>query len=417
MKTRLRIHPAVLENAGWFLVSLAMAFFVWVVAVTQSDPIQQRQFLQIPIHIDPDPGLSITGTPQHTARVNVRAQKSVLDVLTPDDINVSADVAGLKAGTYVVELKTQVARRASADPQPAQITVTLEDIQSRQVKVQAKFAADPPPGFEHDDPTFARNQVLVTGAASKVSQVVAAQVALDLSQQRNPLQQDAKLVPVDVDGNIVNDVTIDPQVVNVTVNVRQRDDVKQVPVMPNILVGSLPDGYILTSISYSPKMILVSGTQTDLSSLPSTFFTTPIDLTDHRSNFEVSVPVQLPSNNLLPLSGQDVTVSIGISAPTANRQFDNVPVSIIGLPSGYQATLVPSTVTVLVTGPQPVVNVLQASDLQVVVDLSKAAEGKQTVVPVVSVKDGQLAADNLSILPADLDVEIVPVAESTPTPQ
>src|SRR5262249_8986696 len=119
---------------------------------------------------------------------------------------------------------------------------------------------------------------------------------------------------------------------------------------------------------------------------------------------------------LLPLSGQNITVSIGISAPTSNRQFDNVPISVVGLASGYKATLIPPTVTVLVTGPQPIVDVLQASDLQVVVDLSKFGEGKQTVVPVVTVKEGQLLPENLSILPADIDVEIVPVAEATPSP-
>jgi YbbR domain-containing protein len=410
------LNRTVIENLGWFLASLVLAFFVWVIAISQSDPIQQRQFSQIPVRIEPDPGFLVTNNPPRTVRVNVRAQSSVLDVLTPDDIVVRADLAGKKAGTYLVELQTQIARRAIIDTQPTQITVTLEEVQARQVKVQSMITADPPVGFEHEAPTFSKNQVLVSGAQSQVAQVATAEVQLDLSQQRSALQQDIKLVPVDQNGKIVDGVTVDPQSVTVQVNVRQREDVKQVPVMPNILVNTLPQGYVLTSVSYSPKMILVSGSQADLATLPGTFFTAPVDLTDRTSNFDVTVPVQLPNSNLLALSGQNVTVSVGISAPTANRQFDNIPVGVIGLQKDYRAQLSPDRVTVIVTGPQPIVGTLKASDLQVVVDLNGMSAGKQTIVPVVSVVQGKIAAENMSVLPADIDVEVIPQAEATTTP-
>jgi YbbR domain-containing protein len=412
------LNRIVLENFFWFLVSLALAFMVWVIAIAQTDPIQERLFTQIPVLIsDPDSGLLITNNPTSTVRISVRAQQSVLDSLTKDDFTVRASLSGLGEGTHVVELTAQSTRRAVVDPQPTQITVVLERVEARKVPVTTLITKELAVEYEIvDQPTFDENQVEVSGPASKVGQVVAAQANLDLSQQRNPLEQEVRLIPVDTTGATVEGVTITPQSVMVSVNIRQRADIRQVSVRPQILFDTLPEGYSLSSINYSPQTILISGSQADLANLPNTLDTEPIDLTDRTSDFEVTVSVKLPAGDLLVIGGQTISVSVGMTAPITNRQFDSVPVTVIGLNVEHTAQIAPDTVTVVITGPRAQLEALTVENIQVVVDLNGLEAGNYSVPLRVSITQGAIPAENISVLPANVDVVVQSGAEVTPEP-
>ena len=414
-----RITRALLDNAIWFAGSLVLAFFVWVIATFQSDPIQQARFPErVDIRMTPDAGLLIISPQQQnrTASLVIRAPKSVYDLLSTEEIEVWADLSGLGPGEHTVELQARLARPQASviDISPSLMRLTLEAADQRQIPLRAVVTNEPPAGYSREEPVFDvnLNQVLVSGPASKVDEVVAAQVSLDLGQQRNPYQADMKLSPVDADGNTVADVTLDPQIVHVTVAIRRRDDVREVAVRPTI-EGTPPEGYVLNALSYDPQVILVSGSPTQLANLPETLSTQPISLSDRTTNFEVEVPVVLPDNNLLVLSGQNVTVSVEISPLTASREFDAIPVEVLGLPDGHVAHLAPSEVTVLLTGPQPQLDPLQTSDIRVSIDLNGLKDGTYTLKPTVSISQGQLPAESISVLPAEIDVEL---SGDTPTP-
>lgn len=406
----------ILENAVWFVISLALALVVWIIAVTQSDPIEQRLFPGIPIQIAPDDGLLITSSVARTASVTVRAPGTVLNSLAvgagDSDIVVRANLSGLRAGTHIVELTPEIAARqgraVAVDTRPRQITITLENIEQKQIPLQAAVTAPPPAGYRYNDPVFDidLNQVLVTGPASKVEQVVAAQVELDLSQQRNPLELTLASVPVDTQGNPVPDVTIEPQNVTAIVDIQQRNDVREVRVTPNILVETLPEGYVLNSISYDPQVVIVSGSPDRLAAISGTFLTTPINLIDRTEDFVVTVPVQVPQNDLFVISGQSVTVSVGISALTATRPFDRVPINVIGLDENLTAELAPEDVTVLISGPQLSLGDLSANHIQVTVDLNGLGVGNYQIEPTTSITTGEIPEATISVLPAQIDVQI-----------
>jgi YbbR domain-containing protein len=401
------------DNLIWFAGSLVLAFFVWVIATLQSDPIQQQRFSRLEVRMNPPAGLIIT-TPaanNRLASVIVSAPRSVLDLLTSEEIAVSADLSSLGPGDHTVDLQVSLARQPAsvADTIPRVMHVIMEEAAQRQIPLRAVVTGEPPAGYTRDEPVFDvnLNQALVSGAASKVAEVVAAQVELDLRQQRNPYEADLRLVPVDADGNSVAGVTLDPQVVHVSVDIRRRDDVREISVRPNI-VGTPPVGYVLNALSYDPQAVLVSGAPAQLAALPDTLSTAPIDLSDRTTSFQVSVPVVLSDESLLLLSGQNVTVSVEISAVTGSRQFDAIPVEVLGLTDGLAAHLAPNQVSVLVTGPQPQLDALNTDEIRVALDLNGLVVGNYTLTPSVSIGQGQISASSISVLPAEIDVEIVP---------
>lgn len=413
------ISRAVLDNLVWFAGSLMVAFFVWLIATIQSDPIQQARFPgRVDIQMTPDSGLLLVDASSETASTVIRAPRSVFDLLSLDEIDVWADLSGLGPGEHPVALQASLARQQAnvVDISPSVIRITLEEAAQRQVPLRAVVTGEPPAGYAREEPIFDvnLNQVLVSGPASNVNEVIAAQVSLDLSQQRNPYQADLRLVPVDAEGNPVSDVTLDPQVVHVTTVIRRRDDVREVAVRPR-LVGSLPDGYVLNALSYDPTSILVSGSAAQLNNLPDTLSTEVIDLNNRTSSFEVSVPVRLPQDDLLALSGQNITVTVEVAPLMSSRQFDNILVETLGLAENYRAALAPNRVTVLLTGPQPQLDALKSSDIRVSIDLNGLLTGNYTIVPTVSVSQGQIPSVGVSVLPAEIDVEIMDGLTVTPT--
>ncbi len=418
----------ILNNLVWFVGSMILAFFIWMIATLQSDPIQQQRYRErVPVHMNADTGLLITypATANRQASVVIRAPSSVLDLLTSDEIVVSADLTGLTAGDHTVELKATLARQQTTvvDISPHQMHVVLEEATQRQVPLRAVVTGEPPAGYSRGEPVFNvnLNQVLASGASTKVNEVVAAQVELDLRQQRNPLEVDLRLTPVDADGNAVSDVTLDPQVVRVSVNIRRREDVREVSVRPNVQ-GMPPDGYVLNTLSYAPQSVLVSGTPRLLATLEDTLSTQAIDLSNHTTSFEVSVPVILPNSDLLLLSGQNITVSVEIKPVTTSRQFEAIPVKILGIDSNSNLSvkIAPNTVSVLVNGPQEAVNQLTADDVKVVLDLNGLAPGNYTLPLNASVGQGQIPNEGVSVLPGEVDIQImdnsIPTPEVTDTP-
>jgi YbbR domain-containing protein len=422
MHKPLRFNRALFDNMVWFAGSMVLAFFIWVIATIQSDPIQQGRFAgRVDVQMSPDTGLLITNPPptNRTASVVVRAPRSTFDLLSNDEINVWADLAGLGPGEHLVELQASLARPQATviDISPSVIRVTLEESAQRQIPLRAVVTREPPAGYAREEPVFdvTLNQVLVSGPASKVEEVVAAQVSLDLSPQRNPYDSDARLTAVDSDGDTVDEVTIDPQVVHVTVPIRRRDDVSEIEVRPQ-LIGSLPDGYILNGISSEPSTILVSGSPDQLQELPDRLSTQSIDLSNRTSSFELSVPVLLPNNDLLVLSVPNITVSIEITPLMTSRQFDNIPVEVLGVTDGYTANLIPDSITVVVTGPQPQLDPLREADIRITLDLNGLLDGDYSLTPVVTIGQGEFSSAGVSILPPTVDVVITMAVSETAEP-
>jgi YbbR domain-containing protein len=404
------LREFILENILWFLGSLALAFLVWMTAVTQTDPIEQWRLVErAQIRVSPDPGLIITNGDSltSTASVQLRGQRSVRQLITADDVVVSADLSGVGQGTHVVPLRAEVARHATViDLSPRQITVNLEVREERLKDLQVVVTTEPPAGFTRGETQTDVLQVTVSGPASRVTQVAMTQVQVDLGQQRTAFEDDIRVVPVDSEGNPVSGVTLDPSVVNVRIAVGQRPDVREVRVRPNV-VGELSEGYLLTSFSYDPQVIFVTGPARLLESLPESLFTAPIDLSGRTSDFELSVPVELPDPELVAITGQNINVTVGITTQTITKQFDRVPIEVIGLSEGVQAVLAPAEVTVLVTGPQPLLEDLEASGVRTIVDVSGLrADDNYQLTPVATLRQGQTGNANISLLPVEIDVRL-----------
>lgn len=411
----------VLENLAWLIGSLLLAIFVWISATVEQNPVQVSRFPQrVPIQIETDEGMIVTNSPITSAQVVLRAEASVWETLETQDINIVADLRGKSPGTYVAELQIDVAtsrRVVVEDFQPRQITVAIDQAAEALIPVEIEMRNNPPTGFEVTETTFDTPEVRITGPAGAVSRVVAAQASVNLLNERNPLTRtDVRLLPVDAQGQIISGVQLAPETVDISIDIQPGADFREVFVTPNI-VGEPSPGYVIYSITYDPQTILVSGRPSALEQLPGTIQTSALYLTGRTESFTQTLSVELPEDVFLPTE-QNVTVTVQIDALTASRRFDHLPVQVQGLGAGLQASVAPSEVTMLITGPQPVLDTLTPGNISILADLSNLAPGNHQVQLNAVVNREGLSNAVISVLPAILEVQITPnAAPPTQTPQ
>lgn len=410
------INQFIASNLVWFLASLILAAWVWYIATAESDPIQQRRFRALPVQFDIDEGYIVTNNPTTTASVTVVGQQSVIELLTNDDIVVRVNLHGLGEGTHIVPLSATINRQnALADTQPTQISVTLERVVAIQKPIELRILEPPPTDFSYDDPPqLDIRQAEVRGAGSQVNRVDRLIAEIDLSDYRNPVELSANLTPIDVDGNVVSNVSLNPNSTNVSVNIFRRDDVRQVSVSPRILVSTLPRGYLLSSLSYEPQIIFVGGAPAQLDAIGDTFFTEAIDLTNRTTSFEINVPIELPDSGLLILDSPNlVNVKVEIVPQTSVEQIDNIPIEIIGLDSGLTATSSPLTLSVVLNGPIAILDQIEPTNVKAVIDLAGLEAGNYAIEPEILINQGQTQVDSITLLPPS--VEVIIRSNNTPT--
>ena len=409
---------AVAENLAWLAGCLLLAVFVWIAATVEQHPVEVGRFPQrVPIQILTDEGMIVTNSPSATVQVMLRTEAAVWDTLEVQDISVVADLRGKPPGTYTAELQIEVSttrRVVVEDFQPHQVTVALDQAAESLVPVDVDVRSNPPTGFEVVGITYDTPEVRVTGPAALVSRVTAVQAPIQLRNERNPVTRaDVRLQAIDAQKQPVGGVQISPETVTLNIDIEPGADFREVFVTPNI-VGEPDRGYVVYSITYEPQTILVSGRPTALEQLPGTIPTAPLDLSGRTGSFTQVLPVELPDDVFLPAE-QNVTVTVQIDALTASRRFDHLPIQVQGLASGLQATVAPSEVTMLITGPQPVLDTLTPGDIAIQADLGGLAPGEHQVQLNAVVNRDGLNNATLSVLPQMLEVQIS-LSNETPTP-
>jgi YbbR domain-containing protein len=110
-----------------------------------------------------------------------------------------------------------------------------------------------------------------------------------------------------------------------------------------------------------------------------------------------------------------VLVQVSIAAIESSLAI-SLPVDIIGLSPGLEASSSPTTVDVILSGPVPILNTLGPTDVRVVVDLTGYDVGTYQFIPVVNILPDRVT--KVSMLPSTVEVTITiaPTPTQTVTP-
>jgi YbbR domain-containing protein len=399
------------------LMAFVMAAAVWIMAVTASDPMETKQFPNLlPIEIvGQDPTYIITSDVPTSESVTLSAPHSIWARLTTytNPVKVMIDISGLKAGTHEVPVQIQIfvkpVRIISFEPD--HVSINLEEITNKTMKITFKSTGEPAIGFRAETPTSDQDSAIITGASSLVDKVSSVEAVVDLMQARENISRTVELQALDNNGQAVSEVSITPKEVNVTQSIVALGGYRNV-VVKVLWTGQIAPGYRLTNISVFPPAVTVYSENPQLVlGLPGYIETLPLDLTGTKSDFQTQLELNLPMG-ISAVDQSAVTVQVGISAIEGSVTVSNITVEVTGLGEGLQAQISPWTVNVILSGPLPVLDQISGADIHVRIDLTGVGVGSYQKVPEVTITKSEVQVQ--SVVPGTLGVIVT--KSVTPTP-
>jgi YbbR domain-containing protein len=401
-----------------FLTALILAITVWIIAVTTSDPAENRSYPRnVPIEIvGQDTNLVMTSDLPSNVSIVLNTPQSVWDkmISAQSPVRAVVDPSGLQPGTHIVDLQIQVNIRPVkvVSYSPRTVSVTLESLSSKVIPLSLDIRGEPAIGYQVEDPVVDVKQITVTGPISQVDRVAEVRATLDINQTYEDISRMINVVALDENEVVINDVTLTPDRVEMFLEINQRYGYRNVIVSVTI-EGQVADGYRLTNISVIPLAVTVYSSNPQIvNDLPGYVQTMPLNLEGMKDDIDVSLLLDLPEGILVVGDNRTVLVRVSIAAVQSSMPIANLPIEIIGLPENLQAIIAPEMITLLISGPLPILDGIKPGDIRVVLDLTDYEVGTYQLEPVVELPSEEITVD--SIQPGLIDIEVI--IAPTPTP-
>ena len=405
----MRFFGNLIKNLPTLLTSILLALAVWVLAISNTDPVERRTYGR-PVEIEIsglDPSLVMINDLPERVSIILSAPSSTwaTDLSMNNAVRAVVDLSGLGEGTYEVPVRLQVDARPVRieNYSPNKVVVNLEKLLNKTFKINLTYSSAPPIGYDIGQTKLEPQTAVVSGPASQVDRVVEVRATVDLSQASQKINRDLTLVALDENGVKVDGISISPEKVNVQIEITQRGGYRNVTVKV-VTTGQVASGYRLTNISANPLVVTVFSTDTELiNNLPGYIETQPINLSGADESIEVSIPLNLPSG-VIVIGEPTVRVSVSISPIESSITLSNLPIELIGQRPEYEYSISPQQVDVIFSGPIPYLDKLSARDVRVILDLDEFMPGVYQVDPEVLIEMPGIQVE--SILPAAIEVEV-----------
>ena len=372
------------SNAGIKLLSLLIAFLLWLVVVSIDNPVMTLPFTSIPVTIENADVMEESGKAfelsdsSRMISISVRAERSVLSELSRDNFKATIDMTELEGNRVPIEVKaTRYADRIqSITPRQEYANVMIEDLKESQYKIQVEATGDVADGYTVGSRSLTTNVVRVSGPESVVSKIAKAVVRVNVSGMTSEIHTTEPVVLLNENGEPVDAsaLTMSVKESGATVDIWE---VKTVS-LTAAYTGTPALGYSATgNVETSVKTIDITGDSKTLSSVQSVSIPeSAVDITGAAGDVTVTVDISryLPSGiYLVDSSKSEVAVTVKLEA--AQNKTLAIPISNLTLenvPEGMTASLqnAAGVFTVDVQGLTSVLNTLVPADITGTADLS-----------------------------------------------
>jgi YbbR domain-containing protein len=297
-------------------VVLASLLYVGLVLAQNSKDLRA----QIPIEVRNQPGqAAYLGGIQYVTSIRYFAPVDVANRVASDTFKAWIDLSSATPdSTNDIVVKVNV---SSPDPQvqvldwsPRQISVRLEPLTSKSVRVEV-VTGPAPPGLVVHTPILDIEQVNVAGTQSAVSQVASAVARVRIDPSGLKVDEQVDLIPVDIRGIEVGQVKLQPSSVHVTILVGNQLTSRTLPINA-VVVGTPATGFELGPVTLDTPTVTLEGDADALQSLIK-IDTLPLSISGAKGDVTGSVGLVLPAGvDVLGVSTVRITATIDATQET-----------------------------------------------------------------------------------------------------
>ncbi len=386
MKERLK------SNLGLKVLSVFLAFFVWLLVVNVSDPKQSgERTVQLEIINDDvltDAGLTYELAEKSSVTIDYTVHMRDSSQIQASDFRAYIDLADcnvLGAVPVRLEVLNNKDRVTNVHADPSVVHVVTEPLQKKEFQLKVAVEGEAAAGYEVNGYTTSCDSVWVSGPESLVGQITAVGIEVGVDGAAEDLTGTASPVFYDANGNPLNlgeRVSIDQEEIDYTVQVLK---VRQLALDFEV-GGNVAEGYRFTGIECDAKTISVVGLRSQLASITSVTIPSSVlnvdGLTEGKT-VEVDVSQYLPEGVRMVTDTGDTTIYVQLDVEKlSSREYlvDTRDIELIGSREGYGYTFAPEEMTVTVQGLEEDLDSLSEKDIKASLDVSAVETGTHPAV-------------------------------------
>lgn len=381
------------------LLSLFIAFTLWLYVITVVSPGSEETYYNIPVVFEgetvltEDRGMMITSSGEAvTVNLKLSGNRTDLAKVNPGNITIKVDLSkvydpGEHELSYSIVFPGDVPQGAltTESKYPETIKLTVEKRIKKPVEVQVNFTGSAAENFMADT----ENRLLdfpvinVTGPSSVVELIEHAKIDVDLTDRVESISENYRYTLCDVEGNPVDVAMVTTDVAEVHLDVKiQR--FKQIPLTMLLNYGGGASEESV-KVSIEPATISVSGGEALLEDLNEIQLGS-LDLSTIEEDVEGTYEIVLPEGitNLSERTEAQVKITF---VNLAIKEFEINNIKATNVPEGMEAVLMNQVLKVRMRGPADLMEKLKAEDIQAVVNFKGKEAGSYTIKAAIKIKD------------------------------
>jgi YbbR domain-containing protein len=287
----------------WFkFVSLVTAILLYFYVQAERNPNVTHAF-GTPVLIEHKPENIEIQTDLQKIKINVTGPRSVMDIVKDGEVRIIADFTGTAVNKVAAQklrcrydfIGNAAEHRAELTldpPEPARVPVMVYPQRTTSVNVSLHYLREAPAGFRYNAAEVSPPKVKVTGRLDRVDRVERVVVNAVGGEAGASIEGDFLVSARDSSNNPVEDVTLTPSTVHVTIPLVVEPYSKIVSISPD--VQDTPQAnFKLYDIQVSPIQVRVTGKPILVNRI-STLVTRPISIRERTEDLEADVAIIVP---------------------------------------------------------------------------------------------------------------------------
>lgn len=366
------------------VVSLFLAFIMWIYVMSDKNPIQQNAIEDIPVELVNTDYIEQSGlalVPNQKFSVSVTIKGRIMDIInvSASDFKIVADFNGytLKKGdnNIPVEVRerpkgTEVENKTGY---PYYIKVKLDKFVEKSVSVAVSVTGSAKEGYGFIKNQVRPSEVLVSGPESAVEKVYSAAGQIDLNGSSSDVSASVPLKPIDKEGNQVPGVSIEPKFVDVEVPIKPA---KVVPVVVKY-TGNIAQNLILRSVKPKVETITIIGDSKYIDKIKE-ITTVPFDISKLTTSSTRDVRLNIP--NGVGILGDTRSINVEFTVENKIEKTFTVPIKILNQSEGFNYDALSSdSITITIIGAESIVNSIDINNISAYIDVKDLGENIHTI--------------------------------------